>query len=236
MSKPTKHHFHAHAALIPLLHAARYPHLSVIGCLLGSQPPQSSEKGITIDYTHAIPLLHHWTGLNYALEMGLQLVEEYALLQQLQILGFYFAREGLQNKGVDLPILIKRLQEQLLAQSKFDDKGKAKSTNASEDYTPSIFELDNKNLTSETKALNILPFASSASSDAKIIFSSETTQTPASSESQSVKAAKAPTGKSASPTRLTELIKTNQHLKVDDFDAHLEDIGARWLENEAVDL
>jgi hypothetical protein len=40
----------------------------------------------------------------------------------------------------------------------------------------------------------------------------------------------------ATPAALPALLKAGQHMKVDDFDAHLEDIGALWLRNENVDL
>jgi len=74
----TRHTFSAHAALIPLLHAARFPHETVIGCLLG---PAAAVASTTTDdnereilYEHAIPLLHHWTGLSPAIEMAMTFV------------------------------------------------------------------------------------------------------------------------------------------------------------------
>lgn len=79
----TRHVFAPHAALIPLLHAARFPHETIIGCLLGTQTSLSSTtlnddpKASTsreIRYEHAVPLLHHWTGLSAAIEMSLTLV------------------------------------------------------------------------------------------------------------------------------------------------------------------
>lgn len=75
----TQHTFSAHAALIPLLHAARYPHETVIGCLLGPAPlAEASEHEIR--YEHAIPLLHHWTGLSAAIEMAMLLVSSLAVV------------------------------------------------------------------------------------------------------------------------------------------------------------
>lgn len=70
----TRHNFSAHAALIPLLHAARYPHETVIGCLLGPTPTSSDNTAREVQYEHAVPLLHHWTGLSAAMEMALTLV------------------------------------------------------------------------------------------------------------------------------------------------------------------
>ena len=40
----------------------------------------------------------------------------------------------------------------------------------------------------------------------------------------------------ASPSHLPRLLKAKQHMKLEDFDQHLEDIGARWLSNDTVDL
>lgn len=70
----TSHTFSAHAALIPLLHATRYPHETVIGCLLGPAPTSSDNTAREVQYEHAVPLLHHWTGLSAAIEMALTLV------------------------------------------------------------------------------------------------------------------------------------------------------------------
>lgn len=70
----TRHTLAAHAALIPLLHAARYPHETVIGCLLGPSVPTNAGSEREVRYEHAIPLLHHWTGLSAALDMAMLLV------------------------------------------------------------------------------------------------------------------------------------------------------------------
>ena len=40
----------------------------------------------------------------------------------------------------------------------------------------------------------------------------------------------------ASPSFLPRLIKARQHENLEDWDQHLEDIGARWLANENVQL
>lgn len=74
----TQHTFSAHAALMPLLHAARYPHETVIGCLLGPAP-SAEDSEHEIRYEHAIPLLHHWTGLSAAIEMAMLLVSSLAV-------------------------------------------------------------------------------------------------------------------------------------------------------------
>jgi putative intracellular protease/amidase len=41
---------------------------------------------------------------------------------------------------------------------------------------------------------------------------------------------------SASPARLPSLLKSKQHTHVADWDDHLEDLGARWLDNGDVEL
>jgi ER membrane protein complex subunit 8/9 len=51
-----------------ILHAAKYPHRSVNGVLLGNL----SGSGVVID--DSIPLLHHWTSLSPMMEVGLDLV------------------------------------------------------------------------------------------------------------------------------------------------------------------
>ena len=104
MSATPSHVFQPRASLFPLLHAARYPSYTIIGCLLG--PSSSSEDSTT--YVHAIPLLHHWTGLSFAIELGLTFVEEYAALKGWSILGLYFANEGLED-GFAVPQLVTRV-------------------------------------------------------------------------------------------------------------------------------
>lgn len=91
MSTPqTKYYFQPRASLLPLLHAARYPSFTVIGCLLGpssastSTSTSTSSPGTAVSqdasteskttFEHAIPLIHHWTGLSMAIEAGLGMV------------------------------------------------------------------------------------------------------------------------------------------------------------------
>ncbi|KAK9899850.1 hypothetical protein P389DRAFT_192153 [Cystobasidium minutum MCA 4210] len=194
----TRHTLAAHAALIPLLHAARYPHETVIGCLLGPSVPTNAGSEREVRYEHAIPLLHHWTGLSAALDMAMLLVEEHAALNQWTILGFYFAHEGLGEVPTDpakanVPILVKRLAAQAGPEVTF-------------------FALDNRKLTSPMKAF--VPLSPSNSSKASISYIDSR----------------------ATPAALPALIEAGQHMKLDDWDAHLEDIGARWLGNDEVDL
>ena len=52
-----------------ILHAFKYPHQTVNGVLLGSQP---SPDCVTI--VDAVPLQHHWTNLSPMMEVGLGMV------------------------------------------------------------------------------------------------------------------------------------------------------------------
>ena len=49
-------------------HAAKYPHRTVNGVLIGKGEPGS------VTLTDAVPLLHHWTNLSPSMEIGLDLV------------------------------------------------------------------------------------------------------------------------------------------------------------------
>lgn len=51
------------------LHAAKHPHTSVVGVLLGSK-----SSGETWKISDAIPLVHHWTDLSPMVEVGLEIV------------------------------------------------------------------------------------------------------------------------------------------------------------------
>lgn len=104
MSSSSAHVFSARAALFPLLHAARYPSSVIIGCLLGA--PSAPSESVT--YAHAIPLLHHWTGLSFAFELALQFIQEYAEAKGWIVLGLYFANEGLEDT-TSVPQLVQRV-------------------------------------------------------------------------------------------------------------------------------
>lgn len=62
------------AYLSMLLHAAKHPHQTVNGVLLGTASPTNE-----IQVERTIPLLHHWTGLSPMMEVGLDLVFTYIL-------------------------------------------------------------------------------------------------------------------------------------------------------------
>ncbi|EJD00464.1 UPF0172-domain-containing protein, partial [Fomitiporia mediterranea MF3/22] len=68
-------------------HAAKYPHRQVNGLLVGK------EKSGSIEFTDAIPLLHHWTNLSPSMEIGLDLASNYAQSNGLEVAGFYQVSE-----------------------------------------------------------------------------------------------------------------------------------------------
>jgi len=66
-----------------ILHAAKHPHATVNGVLLGSK---SSNGVLVVD---AIPLLHRWTSLSPMMEIGLDLARSNAEERQLKLVGYY---------------------------------------------------------------------------------------------------------------------------------------------------
>ncbi|GAA5984072.1 hypothetical protein JCM11641_005590 [Rhodosporidiobolus odoratus] len=82
------------AYLKVVLHAAKYPASTVAGLLIGTTSP----SGTTI--VDAIPLLHHWSEMSMAMELGLQLAEVYVKQQQWSILGLYVGNERLGDTSV----------------------------------------------------------------------------------------------------------------------------------------
>ena len=59
----------SHQAYLKIIfHAAKHPHAPVCGILLGTP------SGSKVTITDALPLLHQWTNLSPAMEIGLDLV------------------------------------------------------------------------------------------------------------------------------------------------------------------
>ena len=116
---PSTYAFQAPASLLPLLHAARYPSSTVLGCLLisSSSSESSSSDSDTVEFVHAIPLLHHWTALSFAIELGLTLVEEYAAYKGYALAGLYFANEGIGSETCAVPELLKKVVKAAAADS-----------------------------------------------------------------------------------------------------------------------
>ncbi|TFK39050.1 hypothetical protein BDQ12DRAFT_682936 [Crucibulum laeve] len=76
-------------------HAAKHPHKSVNGVLLGNK----AQNG-TITIEDAIPLLHHWTSLSPMMEIGLDLAGQYAESSGLKLVGYYQACERLDETAL----------------------------------------------------------------------------------------------------------------------------------------
>ncbi|CAH7676852.1 hypothetical protein BY996DRAFT_4575480 [Phakopsora pachyrhizi] len=85
------------ASLKALLHAAKYPHSSVIGLLVGKV--NKDEQRTTI--LDAIPLVHHWVHLSPILEAGVSQADIYARSKGLKILGTYVAHSRVNDNSFD---------------------------------------------------------------------------------------------------------------------------------------
>ncbi|KAK2465612.1 hypothetical protein APHAL10511_002504 [Amanita phalloides] len=75
-------------------HAAKHPHKSVNGVLLGKI------QGDDIVIEDAVPLLHHWTSLSPMMEIGLDLAGQYADVKGLKLVGYYQACERLDDTAL----------------------------------------------------------------------------------------------------------------------------------------
>lgn len=76
-----------------ILHAARYPHSSIRGFLLGKKIGSDSPP-IVVD---SIPALHG-SLLSAPIEVLLMTLDTYCADHKLQIVGLYFANERIQDK------------------------------------------------------------------------------------------------------------------------------------------
>ncbi|KAJ6508518.1 hypothetical protein C8R45DRAFT_967702 [Mycena sanguinolenta] len=76
-------------------HAAKHPHSSVNGVLVGKEAPSG-----TISIVDAIPLLHHWTSLSPMMEIGLDLAGRHAESMGLMLVGYYQACERLSDTAL----------------------------------------------------------------------------------------------------------------------------------------
>ncbi|KAH9966293.1 UPF0172-domain-containing protein [Russula compacta] len=72
-----------------ILHALKYPHQTINGVLLGTQPTPNAP----VDVVDAVPLQHHWTNLTPMTEVGLGMAVNYAHSRQLSVVGYYQASE-----------------------------------------------------------------------------------------------------------------------------------------------
>ncbi|KAL7422424.1 hypothetical protein Q5752_003072 [Cryptotrichosporon argae] len=84
------------AATLPLLHAAKHHASTLNGVFLGvpSAPSSSSSSSSSsVQITHAVPLLHHYTSLSPMMEIGLEMVYAHAAERGLDVVGYYQANE-----------------------------------------------------------------------------------------------------------------------------------------------
>ncbi|KAH6912876.1 hypothetical protein BKA70DRAFT_1265342 [Coprinopsis sp. MPI-PUGE-AT-0042] len=82
--------FSSQAYVKVYFHAAKHPHQTINGVLVGKQ----SSDG-TIEVQDAIPLLHHWTNLSPMMEIGLDLAEQYATDAGSKLVGYYQAKASI---------------------------------------------------------------------------------------------------------------------------------------------
>ncbi|KAJ7095735.1 hypothetical protein B0H15DRAFT_826858 [Mycena belliarum] len=76
-------------------HAAKHPHCSVNGVLLGKE-----ESAGTIRIVDAVPLLHHWTSLSPMMEIGLDLAGRHAESAGMKLVGYYQACERIDDTAL----------------------------------------------------------------------------------------------------------------------------------------
>ncbi|GJJ14287.1 hypothetical protein Clacol_008551 [Clathrus columnatus] len=83
----------SHQAYVKIyLHAAKYPHKTVNGVLIGKKGKSREDSVAVLD---AIPLLHLWTTLSPMMEIGLELAKTHAESRELLVVGYYQASERL---------------------------------------------------------------------------------------------------------------------------------------------
>ncbi|KAJ7625396.1 hypothetical protein DFH06DRAFT_1273270 [Mycena polygramma] len=78
-----------------IFHAAKHPHSSVNGVLLGKEEPAGQ-----ISIVDAVPLLHHWTSLSPMMEIGLDLAARHAESLGLNLVGYYQACERIDDTAL----------------------------------------------------------------------------------------------------------------------------------------
>ncbi|XP_044143317.1 ER membrane protein complex subunit 9 [Bufo gargarizans] len=77
-----------------ILHAARYPHSTVSGALLGCRTPGCLTLCDCVPITHQLPLA-------LSLEVALTQIDSWSALQGLVIAGFYQANSGLRDSSIN---------------------------------------------------------------------------------------------------------------------------------------
>lgn len=85
-----------------ILHAAKYPHTSINGVLLGKSSSSSAagSRG-RLNIVDCIPMFHQGEGLTPMLEVALAQIETRCTAASLVILGYYHANRSFRDTSVD---------------------------------------------------------------------------------------------------------------------------------------
>ncbi|XP_068098591.1 ER membrane protein complex subunit 9 [Hyperolius riggenbachi] len=88
-----------HVYVKMILHAARYPHSTVSGVLLGRQTPGC------LTLVDCVPVCHLQLPLSLSMEVALTQIDSWSALQGLVIAGFYQANAGLRDTSINCAAL-----------------------------------------------------------------------------------------------------------------------------------
>ncbi|KAG6877173.1 hypothetical protein C0992_010646 [Termitomyces sp. T32_za158] len=173
-------------------HAAKHPHKPVNGVLLGKK----SDGEVIIE--DAVPLLHHWTSLSPMMEIGLDLVGQYADSVGLKLVGYYQASDRLDDTSL-VPV------------------GEKIAGKIKEGFTDAVaFVIDGDKLGTDEAAL--IPYTSLSASSSWRPFSGNPVPF---SQGSSFRLAS-----DDLPRRAVALVRDERrHQKFGDFDDHLEDVS-----------
>ncbi|KAG5728405.1 Neighbor of COX4 [Termitomyces sp. T112] len=181
-------------------HAAKHPHKQINGVLLGKK----SAGDVIIE--DAVPLLHHWTSLSPMMEIGLDLVTQYADSVGLKLVGYYQASDRLDDTSL-VPV------------------GEKIAGKIKQGFNDAVaFVIDGDKLGTHEAAL--IPYTSLSTSSSWRPFSGSPAPF---SQNSSFKLAL-----DDLPRRAVALVRDeHRHHKFGDFDDHLEDVSIDWLRNRA---
>ncbi|KAH0581084.1 Neighbor of COX4 [Termitomyces sp. J132] len=183
-----------------VFHAAKHPHKQINGVLLGKK----SAGDVIIE--DAVPLLHHWTSLSPMMEIGLDLVTQYADSVGLKLVGYYQASDRLDDTSL-VPV------------------GEKIAGKIKQGFNDAVaFVIDGDKLGTHEAAL--IPYTSLSTSSSWRPFSGSPAPF---SQNSSFKLAL-----DDLPRRAVALVRDeHRHHKFGDFDDHLEDVSIDWLRNRA---
>ena len=207
----------AEATLRPLLHAARWPHANVLGLLVAAA--DGSEATEIVD---ALPLLHHWTALSPMAEAGLELARCHVAAQSppRRIVGVYTCNARVDDLGLGrAPLAIARAIAKSLKSPAIAVVVRVARPVYWADLRADRCDTAGQGRTAVHGAslgcalLNLQAFTVDEAST-----SSAPDLRPVTLASPSL------------PQLALDLIHAGAHKSVEDFDDHLEDVGAPWLD------